>query len=622
MSKLTLCKDGCSEYRITAEGTETVRFAAAELQKYLERISGIRLPINSPASSPAIVLKQTGTNQDRDRYTIKTEGKDVVIGGSNPRSVLFGVYAFLEKFGGVRFFAPEYECIPSTNWLEIPADLQLEQTTEFAVRTLRAELTMKVELVDWAAKNRFNSFSLDMWRWDGSTDWVDAKGIIDAVNLRGLTLEGSGHAMCYFLNSEKYYDIHPEWYPEVDGKRIAGKYTGDNFCYSTPEAVEECARNVIASLRQLPQMKRLSIWPGDGGRRCGCARCRDKSFMVLYGNAVKYIRRRVREELPEVEVFQEAYNFDNRERPMTVESTTRTLRVPPEHHDLPTLFAFWGQDLTIPLAENPEPGHRLFYGYLKEYCSRNPQQAYIFSMHTDTFMLSNLCPVFGASMAADFREFKRLGIDQMFLLWITWNTESEQNMEWVGFQNGALWARMAEDKSFDAAEYRRDYYLWAFGESQAAHAEKLWDRLNAILNPLQALIYRFPWNRSTDAWGLGWNRKVPEYRWQLTTDLGQHGKARLDLFPKMVDVLDQLNQEAGKLSETNLPECHRFKKYIEHCCIRVKGLSVLFKAQEAMQSNRWTEARDLLQQALDTGMTDERDETIEWLQYAQKQTTK
>jgi hypothetical protein len=616
-SKKSICTGNKSSYRICPSVSD--QFAATELQRYLKLATSADLPVVEKTTGPALYLISDRAPNLRDAFSIKVQGDDIIITGSNPRSVLYGVYAFLEQFCGIRFFAPDFECIPERDRLEIPADLRIEQTAEFAVRTLRAEWTMNVQLVDWAAKNRFNSFSLDMWRWDGSTDEVDAKGIIDAANLRGLTLEGSGHAMCYFLKSEKYYDPHPEWYPEVEGKRIPGKYTGDNFCYSNPEAVAECTRNVIASLRQLPAMKRLSIWPGDGGKRCGCERCRNKPFMVLYGNAVKHIRQHVHEELPEVEVFQEAYNFDNQERPLTVESTTRTLRVPPEHHDLPTLFAYWGQNLSIPLAENPDPGHRLFYEYLQEYCRRNPQLAYIFSMHTDTFMLSNLCPVFGPAMAADFREFKRLGIDQMFLLWITWNTESEQNMEWVGFQNGALWARMAADKHFDAAGYRQDYYRWVFGESQAEQGEQLWDRLNAALNPLQVLINRFPWNRSSDAWGLGWNRKVPQYRWQLTTDLGQMGTDRLRVFSEAVAVFDQLNREVEKLSDRNLMECRRFKKYVEHCSTRVKGLSLLFKAQEAMQTSRWAEAREYLQQALDSGMTDERDETIEWLQYTQKQ---
>ena len=620
MSVLTLFECRRSAYSILAQGSETIRFAAAELRRYLERIGGVWLPLAGVAAGePAIILKQMGGDEDRDRYSIETQGDNLVIAGSNSRSVLFGVYAFLETFGGVRFFSPDFECVPQRDRLEIPRDARRAQTAEFDVRTIRAELDMTVELVDWAAKNRFNSFGLDMWRWDGSTSHVDANAIIDAVNLRGLMLEGSGHAMCYFLKSDAYYDRHPDWYPQVDGQRVRGKYTGDNFCYSAAEAVEECARNVIASLRRIPQMKRLSIWPGDGGAVCRCERCRDKPFMELYGNAVKRIRQRVQEELPDVEVFQEAYNFDNRERPLTVESTTRTLRVPPECRDVPTLFAFWGQNLSIPLAENPEPGHRLFHEYLQEYCRRNSQAAYVFSMHTDTFMLSNHCPVFGPSMAADFREFKRMGIDQMFLLWITWNTESDQGMSWVGYQNGGLWARMAEDKGFDAGAYRRDYYRWAFGESQALEGEALWDRLNAALSSLQALIYRFPWNRSTDAWGLGWNRKMPQYRWQLSTDLGRHGKDRLEVFSKTVGVLDQLDRDAGELRDADLAECRKFKQYVRHCAVRVKGLSLLFQAQEAMQSGRWTEAREFLRQALDTGMTDERDETVEWLAYVEKQ---
>ncbi len=617
MSALMLCENGQFAYQIVAEGGETVCFAAAEIQKYIRQVAGVELPIVGRRSGPAIRLNVTGFEEERDAHTVAAEGNDVIITGSNPRSVLFGAYAFLEKVCGVRFFSPDFECVPTCRCIEVPLDLRIDRTADFAVRTLRAELTMNVALVDWAAKNRFNAFSMDLWRWDGSTDWVDAAAIRQAVRVRGLTLEGSGHSMCYFLNGEKYYDQHPEWFPEVDGQRVRGKYTGDNFCYSNSEALEQCTRNVIAFLKQIPEMTRLSIWPGDGGARCRCERCRDKPFMVLYGNAIKHIRRCVQAELPGVEIYQEAYNFDSQERPLTVENATRTLQVPTEHHDLPTLFAFWGQDLTIPLAQNPEPGHRRFHGFLQDYCSRNPQGAYIFSMHTDTFMLSNLCPVFVSAMAEDFREFKRLGIDKMFLLWIPWNTESEQNMEWVAYQNGALWARMAEDMNFDAVAYRRDYYRWAFGESQAAKGEQCWDRLNSVLNPLQALVFCFPWNRSTDAWGLGWNRQVPRFRWQLATDLGEKGRRRIVLFGRAAEEMGPLIKEIRSLSDKDLPEAGRFKAYGEHCAVRIQALPLLFKAQEAMQAGLWSEAQEYLQQALATGMADERNETTEWLTFVQ-----
>ena len=61
------------------------------------------------------------------------------------------------------------------------------------------------------------------------------------------------------------------------------------------------------------------------------------------------------------------------------------------------------------------------------------------------------------------------------------------------------------------------------------------------------------------------------------------------------------------------PEYRRFQKYVDHCARRTKGLSFIIQAQYAMQDGLWSQAAELLQKALDTGMKEQRDITQRWL---------
>ena len=105
------------------------KFAAKELSEYLGKIIGSKVPVtttptkgktsfllgNAGAPATGVDLKTI----DRDGFVIKSIGEDIVIAGTddpaeNPakhtffreKGTLYGVYEFLERFGGVRFYFP------------------------------------------------------------------------------------------------------------------------------------------------------------------------------------------------------------------------------------------------------------------------------------------------------------------------------------------------------------------------------------------------------------------------------------------------------------------------------------------------------------------------------------
>ena len=155
---LTLVEKGRSLYRIVlaTNALPAERYAAEELQRYLERISGAKLPIVSDADKPsrheillgdnarlrmlkpaeawlprgAELLRASPAKPSAgvdfaqlgpDGFVLRTEGERLIIAGGKPRGTLYGVYALLEEKLGVRWFTPELEVVPKRETITLAA---------------------------------------------------------------------------------------------------------------------------------------------------------------------------------------------------------------------------------------------------------------------------------------------------------------------------------------------------------------------------------------------------------------------------------------------------------------------------------------------------------------------
>jgi len=118
------------EVVVPAKSSPMLRFAGSQLAFYLEKIIGGKVAVTTKPSgkNTAFVLGPAGAalagfdlgKLDRDGYIIKTVENGIVIAGVddpaadpakrnphfNERGTLNGVYEFIERFGGVRFYFP------------------------------------------------------------------------------------------------------------------------------------------------------------------------------------------------------------------------------------------------------------------------------------------------------------------------------------------------------------------------------------------------------------------------------------------------------------------------------------------------------------------------------------
>ena len=105
--------------------------AAAELQKYLEIISGVKLGITDDqekmktcefviGSSNRVPESIDLVKTDPDGFIIRNFGTRIVLAGGSHKGSLYAVYTFLEKYLGCRFYAPDAETIPVQKDIRLP----------------------------------------------------------------------------------------------------------------------------------------------------------------------------------------------------------------------------------------------------------------------------------------------------------------------------------------------------------------------------------------------------------------------------------------------------------------------------------------------------------------------
>jgi len=132
----TLVQNGQSNSRIllAADATPAERYAATELQRYLEAVTTARLPVvtNASASQPGDFLLGPNPETKRlapdlaesslgpDAFAWLTRDQRYILVGGRPRGTINGVMTWLEELCGIRWFTPDLEHIPSHRTFSVP----------------------------------------------------------------------------------------------------------------------------------------------------------------------------------------------------------------------------------------------------------------------------------------------------------------------------------------------------------------------------------------------------------------------------------------------------------------------------------------------------------------------
>jgi len=292
----------------------TVRYAAEELQKYLEKCAGAKLPIVKASEAPAegaLVLVGRSALTDKlgitpaklrpEGFRIVARGRHVAIVGEIApaggyqagfdRGTLWGVYEFLERFAGVRwYFAGELgTVIPHGESLAIgPVDLTKAPFYAKRIGSV-SESYSDPDKLDW----------YPVFRQGDTTGFA------------------ANHT--YYLWPRLFGRTHPEYFAvDANGKRMVDPEKLGNknhVCFSEPGVLKQDIQNVI-DYDADPDSPATHRW-GSGGLRptkwyvrfapndlmniyyCHCPRCtakfrhddwRAKHSELVFGYVDKFAR--------------------------------------------------------------------------------------------------------------------------------------------------------------------------------------------------------------------------------------------------------------------------------------------------------------------------------------------
>jgi len=264
---LSLVQDGRTEYVVVvaSNAIPSERYAAAELAKYVEQMTGARLAVvkdDTPPQAREIVLGAANARlswlgirppADRwgyDGFWVKTAGRRLILAGDPPRGTLYAVYEFLEA-QGVRFFAPDVTRIPRQASLTCGA-VDRVHTPAFEGRG-QMLYTVQQSDNDWAVRLRYNS------PWFGQ--WTTERG----GNIR----YGFGpHSFFSIIPPEKYFKEHPEWFSEIQGQRLP-----QQLCLTNPDLLAESVRVLLERMRAAPAVRHWDVSQVDNLGFCQCRNC-------------------------------------------------------------------------------------------------------------------------------------------------------------------------------------------------------------------------------------------------------------------------------------------------------------------------------------------------------------
>ena len=332
-----------------AEPSPSAARAAAELQRFIERISGAGLPVYAGADAVPGTLgdharlhvgrseavRRLGveppSGHDRDAsgegFILRTAGpRDLVLAGNEDafyRGTEYAVYELLERLGCRWYFPGEFgQVLPERKTLTVP-DLDVEQRPSFVVRNI------------W------------MSGWADDTgdhpDWlVRNKGTLT----RPFAFASDG-SIGRLAPPEIYEETHPEIYAMgPDGRRRSRGPEGElhltMLCVTNPLTVEIAVRTIREYFRDHPESNSYGFSAPDWSPRCHCDVCvaGDHGFTIdsglresisdAYFNFVNNVAHGVNAEYPDRYIVILAY--DNRVRP-------------PEGLDRP-----WNRNIVVQLA--------------------------------------------------------------------------------------------------------------------------------------------------------------------------------------------------------------------------------------------------------------------------------
>ncbi|MBR4756462.1 MAG: DUF4838 domain-containing protein, partial [Bacteroidales bacterium] len=306
-----LFKGGSSSYTIVIdpEASESEKYAASELQYWLKEVSGTEIPIADLQGgvkghrlvvgfNPIVEGLVPGAVKQKDSddsFTWLNKGGDILLWGGSKRGTLYSVYSFLEKELGCRWYSSKVSVAPKKDSWSFGRLKNHEEPGIIMRNNLYQDVLKHPE---FSARMRNNEVPLPSSE-PGSTIPGTSESYWGA------------HAMGRFVPYQELFDSHPEYFSEIDGKRVKG-YT--QLCLSNPEVLQICIDGLKEVMRNEPNNLIYSMEQLDSRSFCTCDEC--NALAEKYGGQsgvmvwfVNQVADAIKEEFPDKFVGTFAYQY-------------------------------------------------------------------------------------------------------------------------------------------------------------------------------------------------------------------------------------------------------------------------------------------------------------------------
>ena len=289
-------KDAGTLEIVTEQPVPVVEFAAKELQTILKQATGQDIPIVRKASEgkTSLILgdcpsaRAVGIDVSKlpdEGFRISRQGGSVFIAGQDDpsqdpakygwsqayrRATLSGVYDFLERFAGARFFfpGPYGTVIPEKKGLFLPEKIEVVESPDMALRSYY--------------EGKPKSYMTDQKpTYERAVEWQRLRLSENPVNY--------GHGLMFLNLPERFGKTHPEYFALWNGKRYSDpklQFPGQ-LCYNSGVR-EEIYQDAKAYFTGKPASSRgmkywhksvangkyFCIMPQDSMHWCQCEECR------------------------------------------------------------------------------------------------------------------------------------------------------------------------------------------------------------------------------------------------------------------------------------------------------------------------------------------------------------
>ena len=251
---------------VSEDAAACQHYAAEEFQRFYQQATGVVLPLKPSTTDqtghvfigPGDALKESTLGRlmqeeyaEEELRIVVAKDNIAILGG--PRGTLYGVYAFLEDYLGIRFLTSDVTHVPTVSSQHVIPLADRSYKPPFTYRFyLKAEV---MEDPIFAVRRRQNAAS----RHGPQEQRLSAR------------LGGEATGGVFLHNNFQLpasFEEHPEYYAFRDGKRSKAQP-----CLTHPEVRRIVTNQILGNLDSYPRGATLALAQNDNDHCCLCRRC-------------------------------------------------------------------------------------------------------------------------------------------------------------------------------------------------------------------------------------------------------------------------------------------------------------------------------------------------------------